>query len=102
MLVNGVDVNLEQVRAGMAWWYVKYAKEQSPADRRLYDQAEQQARVQRVGLWRDENPRPPWEFRHAKDAMPQEAPCPCSGTVACTGPKGGRYCITSVGGKSYK
>lgn len=48
--VDGVDANLEQVRAGMAWWYRKYAKEQSPADRRLYEQAEQQAQAQRLGL----------------------------------------------------
>ena len=46
--VNGVDVSLEQVKAGMAWWYRKYAKEQSPTDRRLYEQAEQQAQAQRI------------------------------------------------------
>ena len=48
VMVNGVDVSLEQVKAGMAWWYRKYAKEQSPTDRRLYEQAEQQAQAQRI------------------------------------------------------
>lgn len=52
VMVNGVDTNLEQVKAGMAWWYRDYAKEQSLADRRLYEQAEQQAKVQKIGLWR--------------------------------------------------
>lgn len=102
VLINGVDINLEQVRAGMAWWYVKYAKEQSPADRRLYDQAEWQARAQRVGLWRDVNPIPPWEFRHAKDGAQPEATCPCSEAASCAGPKGGRYCTTESGGKKYR
>lgn len=29
VLVNGTDANLEQIKAGMAWWYEKYRKEQS-------------------------------------------------------------------------
>ena len=31
--VDGVDVGLEQIRRGLAWHYVKYANEQSLADR---------------------------------------------------------------------
>jgi len=27
--------------------------------------------------------------------------CPCSGSKLCTGPRGGRYCITSSGNKRY-
>lgn len=27
--------------------------------------------------------------------------CPCSGRHICTGPRGGRYCITSGGNKRY-
>ncbi|UCV17872.1 thermonuclease family protein [Ferribacterium limneticum] len=102
VLINGVDINLEQVKAGMAWWYVKYAKEQSTVHRRIYEQAELQARVQLLGLWGDANPTPPWEFRHAKDGAQLEAPCPCSGTVSCTGPKGGRYCTAENGRKKYR
>jgi hypothetical protein len=56
--VNGQDVNLEQVRRGMAWVYEKYAQE--PA----YFAAERTARMNRVGLWNQPNPMPPWEFRH--------------------------------------
>ena len=40
VLVDGHDVNLEQVCAGMAWWYRQYAKEQTPDDRQLYESAE--------------------------------------------------------------
>jgi micrococcal nuclease len=100
--VNGVDVSLEQVKAGMAWWYRKYAKEQSPSDRRLYEQAEQQAQAQRLGLWADKNPTPPWDFRHTKAGVDMDQQCPCSGASRCTGPKGGRYCLTDSGAKKYQ
>ncbi len=66
ILVNGRDINIEQIRSGMAWWYEKYRKEQSASDQRMYAQAEQEARAQRVGLWRDADPVPPWDWRRAK------------------------------------
>ena len=61
--VDGHNVNLEQVRAGMAWWYRQYARDQSPADRRLYEAAENDARTAKRGLWVDANPVPPWAWR---------------------------------------
>lgn len=102
VLVNGSDANLAQVKAGMAWWYRDYAKEQSVADRRLYEQAEQQAKTQRLGLWADKNPLPPWDFRHARAGADLDQQCPCTGTMRCTGPKGGHYCLTESGGKKYQ
>lgn len=101
IMVNGVDANFEQVKAGMAWWYRDYAKEQSQGDRRLYEQAEQQARLQRVGLWLDAHPISPWDWRHGMGAA-VILDCPCAGGVTCTGPKGGTYCVTTSGGKSYR
>jgi endonuclease YncB( thermonuclease family) len=102
VLINGTDANLAQVKAGMAWWYREYAKEQSATDRRLYEQAEQQAQGQRLGLWADKNPTPPWDFRHAKTGADMDQQCPCSGAMRCTGPKGGRYCLTDTGKKNYQ
>ncbi len=66
VLLNGEDVNLEQVEAGLAWHYKKYQGEQTPADRVKYSDAEREARRQKLGLWHDPNPMPPWEYRHAK------------------------------------
>jgi len=66
VLVNGRDVNLVQVERGMAWFYRQYQREQSPNDRKLYEAAEDAAKADRRGLWRDTDPVPPWEFRHNK------------------------------------
>jgi len=47
------DVGLEQIRAGLAWWYRAYAGEQSPEDRARYERAEEDAKARKGGLWRD-------------------------------------------------
>lgn len=63
VLVNGVDANLEQVKAGMAWHYKAYQREQSAGDRVAYARAEEQAREGRLGLWFDSDPTAPWDWR---------------------------------------
>lgn len=68
ILVGGVDANLEQVKAGMAWHYKKYQREQSEADRIAYAQAEDRARAGKVGLWLDLEPAPPWDWRKQQKA----------------------------------
>ena len=69
VLVNGQDANLLQVDRGMAWFYRQYQRELSPNDRRLYEAAEDSAKAERRGLWRDADPMPPWEFRHSLPRM---------------------------------
>ncbi len=59
----GVDVCLEQLQRGMAWHYKQYIQEQSPPDRITYAQAEDAARAQRLGLWQESSPTPPWLWR---------------------------------------
>ena len=66
IVVNGQDANLQQLHAGMAWHYKEYEREQPPEERMRYAQAEDDARSQRVGLWKDPKPVPPWEFRRAQ------------------------------------
>ena len=58
-----LDAGQAQLAAGMAWWYRKYGKEQSPEDRGRYEFEEQEARARHFGLWRDADPVPPWEWR---------------------------------------
>ncbi len=63
VLLDGIDACLEQVKAGFTWHYKKYQHEQSPEDQRLYAEAENKTRDERLGLWRENHPIPPWEHR---------------------------------------
>jgi endonuclease YncB( thermonuclease family) len=64
--LGGRDVNLEQVREGSAWVYTEYLKELPQADRERYLEAQDTARLERRGLWRDRNPEPPWQWRRER------------------------------------
>ena len=56
--IDGKNVNLEMVKAGMAWHYEYYAK-----NAKEYAEAQKQAKLAKKGLWADPNPIPPWDFR---------------------------------------
>jgi endonuclease YncB( thermonuclease family) len=58
-----LDAGQVQITVGLAWWYRKYAGEQSPQDRGAYEFSEQEAKAKRAGLWSEPNPIPPWEWR---------------------------------------
>ena len=58
-----LDVGLEQIKAGMAWHYKHYQREQSKEDRNFYSSAERVAKKKQVGLWGDKNPIQPWKWR---------------------------------------
>ena len=58
--IDGVEVNLQMVKAGMAWHYAYYDK--TPA----YIEAEKKARDSKVGLWIDPEPISPYEFRKSR------------------------------------
>lgn len=61
--LNGTDICLEQIKLGMAWHYKQYKSDQPKEDRVTYEQGEQLARTQSLGIWKEQNPIPPWEFR---------------------------------------
>lgn len=58
-LPDGTSVNNTIVKEGYAWQYRAYSKDMELA------MLEQQARQNRLGLWQDPNPTPPWDFRKA-------------------------------------
>ena len=60
-----LDAGHAQITVGLAWWYRKYAREQSPGDRGAYEFSEQEARAKRVGLWSETDPVPPWDWRRS-------------------------------------
>ena len=57
---GGKDVNGKMVAAGMAWIYPKYCRAAFCDEWKSLESA---ARNARLGLWRDTNPIPPWEWR---------------------------------------
>lgn len=63
VLIKDFDVNLAQVKHGYAWFYKKYQKELEQQDRLDYLHAQDTAEEQRLGLWIDNEPIPPWEYR---------------------------------------
>lgn len=63
VIVSGRDASLDLLDAGLAWHYKKYANEQSANDRAAYANAEEIARLSNVGLWRDDQPIAPWDWR---------------------------------------
>ena len=69
VLLAGLDCNLVQVKRGLAWHYKQYQREHSPTDQQSYAAAEIEARAAKLGLWRDVEQVPPWEFRR-KVEMP--------------------------------
>jgi endonuclease YncB( thermonuclease family) len=68
LLPGGEDVDLDQVKAGMAWHYKQYEDEQSPADREAYGVAECTAMKSKLGLWSDPRPVQPQDFRHGTNS----------------------------------
>jgi micrococcal nuclease len=58
-LVRG-DVGLILVDQGLAWHYKKYS------DSKELEAAENYARTNKLGLWSEEDPIPPWEYRKLK------------------------------------
>lgn len=85
---DGIEANMTQVVRGLAWVYEHYNKDvRLPALEKI-------ARANRTGLWHDNAPTPPWEYRHKSlEQVPQ-------GSSEClVGPHGGRYQL--VDGKKH-
>lgn len=63
VMLDGRDINLEQLKNGMAWYYKAYERDVAVADRKPYGDAEAEARASKRGLWADASPTAPWDFR---------------------------------------
>jgi endonuclease YncB( thermonuclease family) len=59
LVMDGLNVNEEQVRRGMAWEYSNFHSD------RHYIALQAEARRARRGLWTRVNPMPPWQWRKA-------------------------------------
>ncbi|MES2973280.1 MAG: thermonuclease family protein [Pseudomonadota bacterium] len=54
---DGHDASAYLARSGMAWAFTRYLTDME------IKRMEEAARTARVGLWKDRNPIPPWEWR---------------------------------------
>lgn len=84
VFVGSTNVNLEQLKAGLAWYYRQYAGDVPQTERAKYEGAENEARAGKRGLWQQSKPVPPWEFRHPEQAEPS-ATATGSANTATTG-----------------
>lgn len=62
---GGRDVGLEMIKKGYAWVMMGFEDDEKelPPFLKEYSKAQKEARAKKVGLWKDEDPTPPWQFR---------------------------------------
>lgn len=66
--VGNRDLGQALIEDGYAWYAEQFASELSEAQRLAYSEGERRAQAQRLGLWQDADPMPPWECRKLKKA----------------------------------
>lgn len=64
LFADNQSLNTAMVNDGYAWHYKHFSKSKTLA------KAEQTARKNRSGLWKDQNPTPPWDFRKKQKELP--------------------------------
>lgn len=56
-----ININLYMLETGNAWWYKQYSKHNIE-----FKIAEEKAKSEKIGLWKEKNPTPPWIYRKEK------------------------------------
>lgn len=98
--LNGQDINLWLIENGMAWHYKKYADEQTSEDRKKYSEAEETARSKRIGLWKEKDPTPPWDYGRNTSSSDKKSK-KSKDREYIRGPRGGCYYLSGSGRKVY-
>ena len=60
-LPSGKSLSPELIKAGACWWYKRYATEEVELKA-----LEEKARREKLGLWADPKPEPPWKWQRRK------------------------------------
>lgn len=84
-------LNQELVKAGMAWHYKEYSKDETLA------KLEKEAREKKVGLWSDPHAIAPWEWRHGNATVRGSSTPPIKAETET----GGQTVYITVSGKKY-
>ena len=77
--IGSISLNEELLKNGMAWFYGQYCKTSFCSQ---WNQYQEDARSQKLGLWSMSNPVPPWEFRRGSS---KTTPDPSAGTTQGAG-----------------
>jgi endonuclease YncB( thermonuclease family)/thiol-disulfide isomerase/thioredoxin len=70
---GAMDVALQVIRDGAAWYDNTSGLGLTNLERRVYAEAEQTAHNEMRGIWQDGSPMPPWEWRRAQAAAKSTA-----------------------------
>ena len=65
VLLGDLDIGLEQVRRGLAWYDDTVGFEDA-LDDEAYADAQERAREERLGLWQADRPVAPWDYRRGR------------------------------------
>jgi endonuclease YncB( thermonuclease family) len=65
VLSGDMDVGAQMIRDGVAWYDKSDEKRLSETEQQIYASSQAAARNERRGLWQDESPMSPWDFRKA-------------------------------------
>lgn len=60
LFIDGQDINLLSIKNGCSWHYKRYSSDQQ------YAAAEEYAIKKNIGLWKLDNPVPPWNWRQTR------------------------------------
>lgn len=66
VLLRETDVGAQMIRDGVAWYDRPYDTILTESQRQVYAACELAARAEHRGIWQDQNPVSPWEFREAR------------------------------------
>ena len=64
--VGKTYVNLELIKQGMAWWYQWFAPKETDLKN-----AELKAKEAKIGLWKEDDPTPPWVYKREHKRQPE-------------------------------
>lgn len=63
VIADGEDLNLQQIKTGLAFYYKQYEIDLDPIQATVYQKAETEAKKNKLGIWEIDNFEPPWEYR---------------------------------------
>jgi endonuclease YncB( thermonuclease family) len=66
VFLKETDVGAQMIRDGVAWYDRPYDTILTESQRQMYAACELAARAEHRGIWQDQNPVSPWEFKEAR------------------------------------